>query len=51
MVGFAKVVSSLQQRAIDAREEVSMFAGILDDLKKKKKKSKRKVERPVVAFS
>ncbi|KAG8197076.1 hypothetical protein JTE90_004343 [Oedothorax gibbosus] len=51
MVGFAKVVSSLQQKAIDAREEVSMFAGILEGIKKKKKKAKRKLERPVVAFS
>lgn len=50
MVGFVKIACQLQQRAIDAQEEVPMFTSILDGLQEKKKKSRKKLERPIVAF-
>ncbi|XP_042900254.1 WD repeat-containing protein 3 isoform X1 [Parasteatoda tepidariorum] len=50
-IGYAKVVSNLQQVAIDAREEVSMFSEVLENVQKKKKKARRKLERPIITYS
>lgn len=50
-VGVVKTACQLQQRALDEIEEVPMFTSILDGLQQKKKKSKKKVQRSVVAFS
>ncbi|XP_054714076.1 WD repeat-containing protein 3-like [Uloborus diversus] len=51
MIGFAKVASHLQLRAIDAQEEVPLFTSVLNGLQEKKKKSKKKLSRPIVAFT
>lgn len=50
-VGVVKTACQLQQRALDEIEEVPMFTSILEGLQQKKKKSKRKVQRSIVAFS
>lgn len=46
-----KTACQLQQRAIDAAEEVPMFTSVLDGLQQKKRKSKKKLQRSIVAFS
>lgn len=50
-IGIVKTACQLQQKAIDEVEEVPMFTSVLDGLQQKKKKSKKKVQRSIVAFS
>ncbi|GFR30150.1 WD repeat-containing protein 3 [Trichonephila clavata] len=47
MVGFTKMVSNLHQRTIESREEVSMYT----DLMKKRRRSRKKIQQPIVSFS
>ena len=49
-LGVVKTACQLQQRALDEIAEVPMFTSILEGLQQKKKKSKKKVQRSVVAF-
>ncbi|KFM68551.1 WD repeat-containing protein 3, partial [Stegodyphus mimosarum] len=51
MIGFVRIATHLQQRAIDAQEEVPVFTSILDGLQKKRKRSKRQLERHIVSFT